>query len=489
MAELKVCPCYDIYPMSIRTVGATTYAMALKDVTKYLLIAGEPDSAFAGTVEEFEGNAYTVCPLTHENLLTLQERFPWTVPATPVGHDVTIGLGERLGLISGAHIKALRGSGAFPILAQQSKRELNLTGRSYRKMLDDVAWQVFAAGYEDGYGADGDHLKTLDEVLSTVADGATMITLDCSEHIVNGAHEMSAEEALARCKELFSADDIAYWFDTYCGKSFTVADGHTVEFDATTFPQLLLTYGDAVFFATDVFHKAIAPCPRTVAFEVSIDETEVDTLPCAHYFVAAELLRRDVRIESMAPRFCGEFQKGIDYIGNLNEFTAEFACHVAVAKHFGYRISVHSGSDKFSVFPIVGKLSGGRFHLKTSGTSWVEAVRVIAMCEPALFRRMLAFSREHYEEARAYYHVSGDLERVPMPDAPADSELPGLLSQVDCRQVMHITYGLLLQAKNADGTSAFRDDIYRALTVHRATLDDVICKHIRRHITDLGLSS
>ena len=189
----------------------------------------------------------------------------------------------------------------------------------------------------------------------------------------------------------------------------------------------------------------------------------------------------------MAPRFCGEFQKGIDYIGDVDRFRVEFATHAQIAEKFGYRISVHSGSDKFSIFPYVGQLTNGRFHLKTSGTSWVEAVRVIAECDPALFRRMVHYSCGRYPEAKAFYHVTGQVEKVPDVDAVADTELPYLLDETDTRQVMHITYGFLLQEKDAEGRYVFRDDIYRTLRQHKKELDDTISRHIRKHLVGLGV--
>ena len=122
-----------------------------------MLIFGERPPWFEGDTISV-GEVYALkCPLTSGNLLALQQKFPELKPVSLEGHDVTMGLGDRLGLVSGAHIAALAGTEAFPVLAQQSKRELNLTGRSYRQMLDDVAWQVFEAGYHGGK----DHLPAL----------------------------------------------------------------------------------------------------------------------------------------------------------------------------------------------------------------------------------------------------------------------------------------------------------------------------------------
>lgn len=473
---------------SFRTLNGMQFGIFRTAQDRLLAIWNGTDSAFSGEAKMEGGESWLECPLTHENCNALRARFPYTIPVSLRGKDVSIGLGDRLGLVAGAHIRALEGTGAFPVIAQQSRRELNLTGRSYAQMLDDVAWQVFEAGYEGGYGADGDHLKTLDEVISAIDDGATMITLDCSDYIVPSAHAMTAEAAEEFCRENFSVQQLAMWYDCYCGKSFQLNNGDVVSFVEDTFAQLLVTYGASLDFIKTVYNKAIIKAPHEVSFEISIDETEIPTTPEAHYFIAHQLEKMQIKADSIAPRFCGEFQKGIDYIGNTAQFEKEFKVHVAIANEFGYRISVHSGSDKFSVFPYVGKLSGYRFHLKTSGTSWVEAVRVIAMCNPMLFRRMAAFSCLHFEEARKYYHVSASTERFPDLRHIADESLPALLDEIDVRQIMHITYGFLLQAKDESGKDIFRSDIYRTLQENRDVLNDVISSHIRRHAKALGIA-
>lgn len=468
--------------------GSSAFLLAHRQEFLAMLIFGERPPSFEGDVIWVGEACALKCPLTHGNLLALQQYFPELKPVSLEGHDVTMGLGDRLGLVSGAHIAALSGTRVFPVLAQQSKRELTLTGRSYRRMLDDVAWQVFEVGYHGGYAADGDHLKTLEEVQAAIRDGATMITLDCSEHIDPDAYRMDADAAWECCRQKFPQAQLDSWTQTYGGQTFPLPEGKSVAFAPDNFPQLLLTYGAALDFMDTVYKRAIAAAPHAVSFEISVDETEVPTATEAHYFIARELAARQVRVGSMAPRFCGEFQKGVDYRGDTDQFQQEFAVHAAIAEAFGYRISVHSGSDKFSIFPYVGKLTGGRFHLKTSGTSWVEAVRVIAMCDPALFRRMATFSRLHFEEARAYYHVSASLNRMPDIDSIPDKDLPNLLDIEDTRQLMHITYGFLLQAKDEQGTSLFRNDIYRTLRANKALLDSVIRDHIRRHMKLLGVT-
>ena len=481
---------FEVAEASCRAISGTVCGIAEKDGKKQFLIAGDSNDTikddFSGKETQAGDMTVLVCPLSEANAAALRKYFPFTAPVSLKGKKATIGLGDRLGIATGAHIKAISGTGVFPVLAQQSKRELTLTGRTNRSMMDDVAWQVFEAGYESGYAADGDHLKTLEEVKAALEDGDTMITLDCSEHIDNAAGAMDDEEAVAISRAERNSAAAERLDRLYLGRKFPV-EGFEITFSEAELARFYLIYGDALIFAERVFQEAIVPCGRSVSLEISIDETETETTPNAHYFVASELLRNGVAFESMAPRFCGEFQKGIDYIGDLERFKAEFSVHARIAAQLGYRISVHSGSDKFSVFPCIGELSDGIFHLKTSGTSWVEAVRVIAMCDPVLFRRMVKFSCTKYEEAKKFYCVSGMAEKIPLIDSVPDQELPDLVSEPDARQVMHITYGFLLQEKDQKGNYVFRDDIYKVLRGNRQCMENVLAAHIRKHIEHLGV--
>ena len=121
--------------------------------------------------------------------------FPFTAPASHSGtRPFTLGLGDRLGLASPGHIRAVRGRNVFPVLAQQSIRELKLTGRTYEEVLAAAAFAVFQEDWRGGYGADGDHLKTAEEIRYALNCGFTMITLDCSEQI-----DQDVQELCRRC--------------------------------------------------------------------------------------------------------------------------------------------------------------------------------------------------------------------------------------------------------------------------------------------------
>ena len=264
------------------------------------------------------------------------------------------------------------------------------------------------------------------------------------------------------------------------GKDFDIGLNKPLRYTKPDLMRANLIYGESIKFIKEIFERHISGNP--LDFEISIDETATPTLPLEHFFVASELTRAGVRFVSLAPRFCGEFQKGVDYIGNLAQFEHELAAHHAIAKHFGYKLSVHSGSDKFSVFPAVGRVTEGVFHIKTAGTNWLEAVRLVALKAPGLYRLMHRFALEKFSEASKYYHVTANLDNIPDINTLSDAELPPLMDQNDARQLLHITYGLILTAKNADGSYRFKDDLYALWAEYAKEYEALLEKHIGRHL-------
>lgn len=481
----EVCSCEvkkaAIYPDSISKIGNSVFFLA-KDISgRVLVIAGEGPAFddFEGTVEKVGTTTVKVCPLSHTNAIALRKHFPYTAPKCLRDVKVTIGLGDRLGLATPGHLKLVKNYPVAPVLCQQSIRELTLTGRTYPAVLDDVSWGVFQEGYKDGFGADGDHLKTAEEVKMALDTGFTMITLDCSEHIDNSISSKTDAEVDALYQAVNAAERKAFEDKYLAPVSF---DGVNIQISANELKRIVLIYSKAINHAEKIFKDLISKNNADVVFELSIDETLTPTAPEAHYVVAAELKDRGVRVDNLAPRFVGEFQKGIDYVGNLDQFTKEFAEHCRIAEHFGYKISVHSGSDKFSVFSIVGEETKGRYHLKTAGTNWLEAVRVIAKENPSLYRRMHTFALENINEAKKYYHISAEAGKIPNIDTLSDAELPSLMDQNDARQYLHITYGLIL---NAGGGQEFKKELYETLNKHEDEYYEALIHHIGRHLDTL----
>ncbi|PYI51837.1 tagaturonate epimerase family protein [Paenibacillus flagellatus] len=475
----------ETYERSLARHEDVSLLMIKKDGRKLLLAEGSGtlyDALEGETPDGLEGAK--LCPASHANRLALNRFFPWTAPRAFGTGIATIGLGDRLGIASPGHIETVRGKDIRPVLAQQSIRELNLTGRDYKEVLDAACYAAFQEGYKDGFGADGDHLKVESDIAMALDLGFTMLTLDCSEHIDNTIDGLSAEELQARYAQL-PADVRERYESRFLNRTFEAA-GTRFTFNASSLAKDVLIYAKAIEYMEHVFRKYIATAGREIDFEISIDETATPTDPASHFLIAQELYDRGVTLFSMAPRFCGEFQKGIDYIGDVARFEEELRIHAAIADHFGYKLSFHSGSDKFTVFPMIGAHTRGRFHLKTAGTNWLEAMRVVAKTNPELYRRMHAYARDRFSEATAYYHVKADLNKVkPLEETP-DAELPDYLNDDDARQMLHITYGLLLQAKDETGKPLFKDEFFATMSGHEGEFRDALVAHIGKHIRLLG---
>lgn len=473
---------FKLYERSLQRAGGTAVAMFQEDGVKYLLAIGN-----GPMYEELQGELLEQgkrCPLTHENRLVLNKYFPYTVPRAFGKQIATFGLGDRLGLASPGHLKTIAGRDVKPILAQQSIRELNLTGRTYKDVMDAASYAVFQEGYTGGFGADGDHLKLEEDIRMSLELGFTMLTLDCSDKIDNGIEGLSTAETKERYGNLPEEARVGYE-TRYLERTFQVGD-QTVAFDREQLMKNVLIYREAIQYMIHIYNSYIRELDREIDFEISIDETMTPTAPEAHFFVAQELYERGIEIFSMAPRFCGEFQKGIDYIGDIEQFERELAVHAAIADHFGYKLSIHSGSDKFSVFPLIGKYTKGRFHVKTAGTNWLEAVRTAAKVKPDLYRRMHAYALEHFEEATAYYHVTTDISKIRPLAETSDEALPGYMDDDNARQLIHITYGILLQAKDPEGKSLFKEEFYRVLNEQEEAYEQSLIGHIGKHLELLG---
>lgn len=475
-----------IYPNSIFEKNNSILLLANVDNTKSLIVLKR-----SNILDKFEGESILngdgkICPLNHHNSIVLREIFPFTSPQSHKDFSVSIGLGDRLGLASPGHLRLTNKYKFFPVIAQQSIRELNLTNRTYSNVLDAATWSVFQEGYIDGFGFDGDHLKTDEEIQMALESGATMITLDCSEYINNSVYEMPKEEVDK--KYLMISEEIRNSLENkYLNKNFAIQDNLIINFNEEKLKKIILIYLDAINYAIHVFNKFISPLGDNVDYEISIDETLYTTTVEAHYFVASELLSNGVKIRSLAPRFCGEFQKGIDYIGDINQFEKEFLGHFQISQHFGYKLSIHSGSDKFSVFPIIGRITNGFYHLKTAGTNWLEAIRIVALKDPKLFREIYNFAISNLDEAKKYYHVNVGRKDAISIENMSDNELVNLLNNNDIRQIIHITYGLILQAKNEDNKFIYKDRLYKLLKDFEEDYYDALYSHIGKHLRLLNV--
>ena len=435
---------------------------------------------FQGTSQSVGGKQVFLGELSYDNYLATAEYLPFLKPSSLRNKTTTIGCGDRLGASNPGHIRASRNFDISPVLAQQSIRELTLTGRTYTQVVRDAAFSVLQEGFDKPYGADGDHLKTLADIDVALAAGMPMITLDLTEVMNPEPAQWSDEAVLSAFRALPQTVQDRVLQD-YADKTFNLGST-SLTVPASEARRCALMYWKALDFTAEVDARLRSKRGDAYDLEVSIDETTAPTVPSHHLFIASELKRRNVTVNSLAPRFIGEFQKGIDYIGDLAEFERQFIVHCEIAKAFGdYKVSIHSGSDKFSVYPIIGRHTGLRVHVKTAGTSWLEALRAVSLGAPVLFRDLLSKAYQYYPEALKLYHITPDLTKIPDIQTVQDESLPEYLNLPESRQLLHVTYGGLL------GDAEIGKRFFTFLGVNEELHYHCVTSHIRRHIQLLGV--
>ncbi len=414
---------------------------------------------------------------THEVLRSLREALPFLSPSLSGGRP-SVGFGDRTGLATPGHVQALARSKFFPVFAQQSIREMTRTARTPEQVLDDAVFGVLQPGWMGGWGADADHLKRAEDVERTARAGFVLFTLDVGDHIGKDVAKMS-DAALAEAT--LAIPGSGRWMREYLGRSWKFP-GFAVTFDERTLRETIVKYGRAVLQAALLADRAkAARGDRPCEIEMSVDETHEDTTEADHVFVARELRERGVKMAAIAPKFIGDFETGIDYRGDRKAFERSIARHAAIAKAMGgHKLSIHSGSDKFSLYPAVARATKGRFHLKTAGTSWLEALRAVCRKDPALFREIADFARGRYEQDRATYFISGRVEDVPPPAELADRDLERVYLNEDAgRQILHVTYGSIFQ-------SALKARLFDVLVREEEEYAGCLAKHLGRHVAGLA---
>jgi hypothetical protein len=471
----------DLFPHSPTDRDGVEFGLAHTQTgSRLAVLANSPMADFDGERTELGEGTLLLCALTPKNCSALRSHLDWLRPR-PLGLKTSAGLGDRIGLATPGHVRAVRNMQGkiAPIFAQQSIREMVRTRRTPQQVMDDATWGIFQEGWQDGFGADADHLKTPADIDACLAAGYTFFTVDPGDHVNNQAESAGVgelRELSARLPEQVNAGASGL-----LGKSFKVEE-LSITFDEPTLLKAVVKYGRAIAHVASMYrHLEQAAAGHPFEFEVSVDETDLPTSHPEHVYIASELKRLGVNWVSLAPRYVGRFEKGVDYIGNLADFEASFAGHAAIARRFGsYKLSLHSGSDKFSIYTITARLTNGLVHLKTAGTSYLEALRTIAALDPVFFQEIYEFARQHYTHDRLSYHVSAELERAPLPEAVRT--WPGLLDQFDAREILHVTFGSVLTDKTASGDWRFHTRLMDFLQANPEAYASNLERHFVRHL-------
>jgi tagaturonate epimerase len=459
--------------------GTTYWLERSSGGVKRLVGVADDESAFrglAGSAEKVDGKVRFVAETTPDNALALRSALPWLRPSR-FGLHTSAGFGDRLGLATPGHVRALKAVGAAinPVFAQQSIREMGRCHRTPRDVLDDATWGAFQAGWTKPVGGDADHLEQLDDIDATVAAGFVFYTLDPkaevdpeAEHADPGAIQQKVEALdWARLES-----DLATFTKTYAGHRMDL-EHEAVQLDEESVLRAMAKYGPSLAHAMAMYRRLM---DKGIDCEVefAVDETDYPTTPAEHIVVVRELQRLGMDFISFAPRFVGRFEKGVEYIGDIDQLQRDFEIHAEIAQALGpYKLSLHSGSDKYSTYPLIAEATKGLVHLKTAGTSWAEALRVIANNDPDLMREVLTLALDSFEANRKSYHLSCEPGRIPTD--PTDEQVVQLMDRVDSRQVLHVGYGAILEE--------FGPRLYQVWNDNEEEHYRIIADHFVKHLT------
>lgn len=333
----------------------------------------------------------------------------------------SIGVGDRFAHQAKAQLKAFQklaedGIEAVPVW-NKSNREHTFIGSEPESVIAAGKEAVETLGWDKGWHVDADHigLETVDRFLPH----SDFFTIDVADFIGKPADAAEVQAFVEKHSELVGSIAI----EGIDGA--LVISREDVERVANQF--LLAAKGAGEVYRYIKEKKG----GNDFIAEVSMDETDDPQTPPELLIILAMLADEEIPAQTIAPKFTGRFNKGVDYVGDLAQFEKEFNDDLAVIEHaikeYGLpdnlKLSVHSGSDKFSLYPIIRealKRTGAGVHLKTAGTTWLE--EMIGLSDAggdglALAKEIYAYALEHVDEFCAPYATVIDIDRSKLPSA------------------------------------------------------------------------
>lgn len=333
----------------------------------------------------------------------------------------SFGMGDRFAHQGKAQLRACilateLGADVVPVW-NKSNREHTLVGTEPSSLRAEADAAVKALGWKKPYHVDADHIRL--ETVDRFIVPSDFFTIDVADSIGKPADPKSVKAFVGRHPELVGRIVIPHIDRPLVT---TRAD---VERVANKF---LLAVQDA---GRIYRHIARAKGEANFITEVSMDETDSPQTPPELLIILAALADERIPIQTIAPKFTGRFNKGVDYVGDVRQFEREFNEDLAVIAFavgkYGLpptlKLSIHSGSDKFSIYEpmrrALKKFDAG-IHIKTAGTTWLE--ELIGLAEAGgdgleIAREIYAYALEHVDELCAPYATVTDIDRAKLPPA------------------------------------------------------------------------
>ena len=401
----------------------------------------------------------------------------------------SFGIGDRFSHEGKAQLAALiEGAGKYPFefvpVWNKSNREHQIIGTEpadTRREADDA---VMAMGYGKPYFVDADHINMNN--VDRFIDASDFFTIDVADYIGKPA----------------DADSVSKFIENnlkYAGTLSIPGIQEPFKVDRSLLELLAGKYLFAAREAGRIYrHIASKKGADNFVTEVSMDEVDAPQTPIEIFFILSALAQEKIPAQTIAPKFTGRFNKGVEYVGDTAQFEKEFREDLLVidyaVKEFGLpeglKLSIHSGSDKFSIYPIMGRLIrqyDKGIHIKTAGTTWLEENIGLALADDQaleLAKKIAISALGRMEELCIPYSTVIDINPANLPTAEQIASWDGNqyaralrhnrqdpLYNPDFRQLVHVSYKIAAE---------LAPEFYAALERNA----DVVAEQVKENILD-----
>jgi len=334
----------------------------------------------------------------------------------------SIGTGDRFGCQGKAQLKAIMKARELnldiAIVWNKSHREHQIIGTTPSDVLSEAQNAIKDLNWNGNYYIDADHVNLSN--VDIFIDSCNFFTLDVADFIGQRATDKAIQEFVEKC-EKFKGNMKILKLD-----------------------ELLIVNNDLLNIIAEKYLLAIKEAGKiyrkiekkkgkdNFITEISMDETNEPQTPIEIFFILAAIAEEKIPIQTIAPRLHGKFIKGVDFIGDITQFRKEFEMILALIQHAvkefslpdNLKLSIHSGSDKFSIYGVINKAIkkfDAGIHLKTAGTTWLEELIGLAMAggEGLEFvKEIYAKAYNRYDELCLPYETVIDINKrnLPLPE-------------------------------------------------------------------------
>jgi len=376
----------------------------------------------------------------------------------------SLGVGDRFGHQGKAQLQAVISAKADGVnivpVWNKSYREHSIIGTSPKDTYKAAVEAVKAMRWEDSYYVDADHIQIRN--VDLFIDSSNFFTIDVADSIGQSASEVKINDFVRRYKK-------------YAGNLSVPGIEEKFYIDNNIIDAIAHKYLKAVDEAASIYrHIESIKGKDNFVTEISMDETDAPQKPVELLFILAAASDRGIPLQTIAPKFTGKFNKGIDYVGDIGHFAKEFEQDIAIlafaVKEFdlpsNLKLSIHSGSDKFSIYKSINKVLkkfDAGLHLKTAGTTWLEELMGLAGAGGeglSIAKRIYSGAFERFEELCMPYAKVVEIDKIRLPafsivdSWSSDDFVKAVRHDLDCkqydksvRQLLHLAYKIAAEMK------------------------------------------